>query len=191
MRHPDQQYIEALLTNDVPLLNDLYRQCFGKVKRMVLQNNGSGTDAADLFQDALLSIYHKAKIKGFTLTCPLEAFLYTICKNNWMSEMKKKKTRGVTISDPEGYSSMGDDDRRLAEECQLLQSRQSLLAEKLADLGESCQRLLHLSWSGKPMEEVAAALRVTYGYARKKKSECMARLIMLVRESPQFNSLKW
>ena len=41
------------------------------------------------------------------------------------------------------------------------------------------------------MDEVAKKLKVSYAYARKKKSECMAKLITLVKQSPKFNSLKW
>ena len=51
--------------------------------------------------------------------------------------------------------------------------------------------LLQLSWSGKSMEEVAGLLHMTYGYARKRKTECMAKLIKLVKGASQFNSLKW
>ena len=63
--------------------------------------------------------------------------------------------------------------------------------EKLAELGDSCRQLLQLSWSGKPMDEVAMMLEVSYGYVRKKKSECMAKLISLVKRSSQYNALKW
>ncbi len=63
--------------------------------------------------------------------------------------------------------------------------------DKVAMLGESCRQLLHLSWSGKSMEEVAGLLNITYGYARKKKSRCMAKLVTLVKQSPEFDSLKW
>jgi len=89
--HPDQKYIDALLSNDGVLLNELYQKFSGKVKSMVLQNNGTEIDAADIFQDALLSVYHKAKTNGFALTCPLEAFLYRICKNKWMNKPGKRK----------------------------------------------------------------------------------------------------
>ncbi|HXO76618.1 MAG TPA: sigma-70 family RNA polymerase sigma factor [Puia sp.] len=191
MQHPDHRYIEALLNNDAPLLKELYRKHFGKIQRMVLNNNGTEAEASDLFQDALLSIFKKARTEAFTLTCPLDAFLYIICKNKWMNELNKNKTRGVTISDPEGYNDISDDSLKLAEDWLIQESRQSLLVEKLENLGDSCRRLLYLSWSGKSMNEVAEMLKLSYGYARKKKSECMAKLISLVRESPQFNSLKW
>ena len=158
---------------------------------MIIRNNGTETDAADIFQEALLSIYHKAKTGGFTLTCPLDAFLYLICKNKWLNTLNKKKTQKVTITDTEGFSNIGEDNFKLAENCVLEQERRDLLTEKLAEMGESCKKILRLSWSGMPMDEVAKQLDVTYAYVRKKKSECMARLITLVKQSPKFNALKW
>lgn len=190
MEHPDQKYIEALLNNDLVLLDELYQKYSGKIKWMVLQNNGTEADAADIFQDALLSLYHKARTKGFVLTCPMDAFLYLICKNKWLNELSKRKSRPVTIIDAEGYN-FGEDSFQLAEDCSLQEEKLNLLAEKITELGETCQELLHLSWSGKSMEEVAEKLHITYGYARKKKSECMAKLVTLVKQSARFNVLKW
>ena len=189
--HPDQKYIDALVNNDAVLLEELYQKYAGKIKWMILQNNGSETDAADIFQEALISIYNKAKTGDFVLTCPLDAFLYLICRNKWLNELNKRKTGRVTIKDIDGYNNIGEDSFKVAEECTLQQARKDLLNEKLAELGESCRQLLQLSWSGKSMEEVAEILKVTYGYARKKKSECMAKLVALVKQSSQFNSLKW
>lgn len=191
MAHPDQKYIEALLNNDEVLIGELYTKFSAKIKWMVLQNNGNETDAADVFQDALLSIYHKAKSQDFVLTCPLDAFLYLVCKNKWLNELSKRKTHKVTMGDTDGYNNIGEDEFKLAEDCRLQEARKELLNRKLAELGESCQKLLQLSWSDKSMEEVAAILNVSYGYARKKKSECMAKLIALVKGANEFNSLKW
>jgi hypothetical protein len=56
MSHPDQKYVEALLNNDMVLLKEVYQKFSGKIKWMVLQNNGTVDDAADIFQEALLSI---------------------------------------------------------------------------------------------------------------------------------------
>ncbi len=40
------------------------------------------------------------------------------------------------------------------------------------------------------MEKVAEILGVTYGYARKKKSQCMGKLTQLVKDSNEFHQLK-
>lgn len=191
MKHPDQKYIEALLKNDRILLNELYSKFSGKIKRMVLHNSGTEADAADIFNDALLSLYYKASRQNFELTCPLDAFLYLICKNKWINELNKKKNKQlVEIIDDSAFD-LGEDSFKLAEDCILQEQRYKLLLEKAAELGDVCKQLLHLSWSGKSMEEVAQILQVTYGFARKKKSGCIAKLIALMKQSSQFNSLKW
>jgi len=188
--HPDQKYITALINNNAVLLDELYKKFSGKIKSMILQNNGTETDAADIFQDALLSIYNKATTNNFVLTCPLEAFLYLICKNKWMNQLNKRKIQKVKFIDTDNYENIGQDSFRETEQERLFQERNDLLKEKLSELSEGSQQLLRLSWSGKSMEEVASILHVTYGYARKKKSEAMAKLIELVKKSPKFKSLK-
>ncbi len=191
MPHPDQKYIDALVNNDEELIDELYSNFSEKIKWMVLKNNGTETDAADIFQEALMSIFYKAKSQSFILTCPLDAFLYMVCKNKWLNELSKRKKSEVTIAGNNGYNELGEDALKLTEDNTLQEARKNLLIDKLALLGESCRQLLHLSWSGKSMEEVAGLLNVTYGYARKKKSECMAKLITLVKQSAEFDSLKW
>jgi DNA-directed RNA polymerase specialized sigma24 family protein len=78
MMHPDQKYIDALIHNNVTILEELYQKFSGKIKWMVLQNNGSEADAGDVFQDALLAVYRRARTGNFMLTCPFEAFFYTV-----------------------------------------------------------------------------------------------------------------
>jgi RNA polymerase sigma factor (sigma-70 family) len=179
------------LQNNRVLLEELYQKYSGKIKGMVLQNNGTEVDAADIFQEALICLYHKAKSENFTLTCPLDAFLYLICKNKWISELNRRKSRQTTFSDTTALEDMGEDSFRIEEECRMWQARKDLIGEKLAELGEGAKELLRLSWSGKSMEEVAGLLHVSYGYARKKKCAAMSKLITLIRQSPQFHSLKW
>lgn len=188
--HTDQQYIDALLNNDVHLLNELYVKYSGKIKSMILKNNGTEDDAADIFQESLIDIYNKAKNSSFILTCPLDAFLYMVCKNKWLNELRKRKNSRVTFTDTEQYN-ISDDSFKEASLLFNQTERGNLLLSKLSEMGDACKKLLELSWSGKPMEEVAALLNNSYGYVRKKKSECMAKLISMVKQSPQFSALQW
>lgn len=187
MQHPDQKYIDGLLNNDSFLITEIYDKYSGKIKRMVLQNHGNEADAADIFQEALISIFHQVSIKEFELTCPFEAFFFLICRNKWLNKKNKKKQIEVTNDDVSGYN-IGEDYFKLAEEWAEEDAKRILLNEKFAELGDNCKKLLHLSWSKKTMEEVALILNVSYGYARKRKSECMAKLIKMVRESTKFQS---
>lgn len=188
--HTDQQYIDALLNNEVHLLNELYVKYSGKIKSMILKNNGTEDDAADIFQESLIDIYNKAKNSSFILTCPLDAFLYMVCKNKWLNELRKRKNSRVTFTDTEQYN-ISDDSFKEASLLFNQTERGNLLLSKLSEMGDACKKLLELSWSGKPMEEVAALLNNSYGYVRKKKSECMAKLISMIKQSPQFSALQW
>lgn len=191
MAHPDQKYIDALLTNDQKVLKELYATYSGKIKWMILRNNGTEQDACDIIQESLIVIYRRALKGDFILTCPFDAYFYMVCKKRWLNVLSKRKSNPtVTIDDDQRYIP-GEDSFRLAEETLEDEERLQLMREKIEELGNACQELLRLSWSGKSMEEVAAALNYTYGYARKKKSECLGKVVELVKKSPVFSKLKW
>jgi RNA polymerase sigma factor (sigma-70 family) len=189
MHHQDHRYIDALVNNDIDILEELYRKFSGKIKWMVMHNHGSAEDAADVFQEGLLSIYRKAKTGNFTLTCPFEAFLYTVCKRRWLKELIKNKHDTVTINENDEYM-IDERSFKLVDEIELMQERHRLFSRKLDELGQNCRQLLKLSWSGISMEEVANKLNISYAYARKRKTECMAKLMMLVKHSRAYNDLK-
>lgn len=189
--HSDQQYVQALLDNDNSLLQEMYAKYAPSITNMVLKNNGTEADANDIFQDALIAIYQKAKNEGFKLSCPLGAYLHLICRNRWINELKRKGNNTVTISEDGGYSDIGSDVFKEAAIVQNNFERRALLTKSLALLGEGCKSLLTLNWSGLPLDTVAEKLSMTYGYVRKKKSECMEKLITIVKTAPNFETLKW
>jgi hypothetical protein len=84
-----------------------------------------------------------------------------------------------------------DDDLIIAEECARQQERRKLFLEKLNELGDGCRELLQQNWRGAQLNEVAAKLKISYGYARKRKTECMAKLILMIKQSPLYEQLKW
>lgn len=187
--HPDQKYITALLEHDRVMLDELYARFSPKIRSFVLQHQGSVADAADLFQEALTDIYRKAK-SGFVLSCPLDAFLFLICRNRWLSHLGRKKYNSVTFSEEEGYSNLvSEDSFAVAEEIFLSQHRKALINQKLEELGAGCRDLLKKNWAGHKLEELATLLQTTYNYIRKKKSECMQKLLELIKASPEYKLL--
>ena len=136
--HPDHKYIEALAQNDSVLIEEIYRRFAEGIKRMVVKNSGSETDAADLFQEVLMELHQKATKQHFVLTCPFEAFLHLVCRNRWINKLDKMKRRSVTITGNEGF----DVNENVAENYEALlvqEKRKNLVEEKLADLGEGCR----------------------------------------------------
>jgi RNA polymerase sigma factor (sigma-70 family) len=188
--HADHKYIVALQNNDSVLIEEIYSRYSKRITQMVLTNNGTETDAADLFQNVLIELHRKAINQQFTLTCPFDAFLYMVCHNRWLNELDKRKGKRVTLTGEEGFN-VSEDVFENYETLHVQEKRKSLVEEKLAELGEGCRELLSLSWSGKPLQEVAATLNFTYAYVRKRKTECMSKLIRLVKDAPGFSALKW
>jgi RNA polymerase sigma factor (sigma-70 family) len=188
--HPDHKYIIALVENDSPLIEEIYQRYAARISYMVQKNSGTATDAADLFQEVLIELHRKAIQQQFVLTCPFDAFLYLVCRNRWINELHKRKGHAVTINGDEGFD-LNEDVFDNYDVLLLNEKRKNLLEEKLAELGDGCRSLLSLAWSGKPLQEVAAMLNFSYAYVRKKKTECMGKLISLVKNAPGFNALKW
>ena len=179
--HSDQRFITALLHNDDLTVKEIYEKFSGKVKYYVLDNQGSLADAADIFQEALIDIYRQAKEKALKLTCPFESFLLLVCKRKWLNVLKKRGRSRVTNT-VEDVSEIGEDMMAKAEDLALQDERVSIFMAMFEKLGEKCREIIRLSLSGQPQEEMAASLNVSYGYLRKKKSECMAELIKSIKQ---------
>lgn len=188
-QHEDYIYIKALAENNTFIINRLYEKFSPKIIAFVRKNSGNESEAQDLFQDALIAIFHKATDKDFVLSCPFDAYLFMVCRNKWFNVLKSKGKKGVTLVE----SSTFNNDKQiesLSDETVVEDEKQKLFDEKLLEISDKCQEMLKLSWAGNAMDKVAELLNVSYGYARKKKSECMKRLTFLIKESSEYKKIK-
>ncbi len=186
--HSDHKYIEALLKNDTRVLNELYKNYSPKIVAFICKNSGTYDDAQDVIQETLITLYHQATEKNFILTCPFDAYFYLLCKRKWLNTLNKKGIDKVTII--EEITSIDDEQEKLAEETILFEEKTGLFMQKLQELGGKCKELIELTFKIKKMEEVAKKLGVSYGYARKKKSECIGKLTQMIKSSSMYNQLK-
>lgn len=178
--HPDQRYVLGLLQNDGQVIAEIYRRFSPSIRSHILKNQGSEADAADIFQESLMDIYNQAKHKALQLTCPFEPFLLLISRRKWLNELKKRGRSPVTKSTDDLYD-VGEDVFDAAEKLAQNEERAGLFLQQFKRLGEKCQEILRMSLTGDRQEQIAAALGVTYGYLRKKKSECMATLMSYIQ----------
>ena len=186
---PDSQPLRALLDNDHRGIADIYSRYFARIERFVCANNGNSDDARDVFQEGLLAIARQARRPGFVLTCPFEAYLYLVCKGKWLNELKRRKRSMVTISENAGFTD--EPEASLLADATLYEAERDKLFRRFFErLSEGCRTLLQLSWTGISMQEVSETLGITYGYARKRKAECVAQLTEWIQQSPEFSVLK-
>ena len=187
-KHPDQIYVQALLDNDRKRIEEIYAQHAPQIKRYILKNSGNEADAADIFSEGLMAIVRKARKDGLQLSCPFGAYLLMVCRSLWLNELKKRKRKGKSV--PIEDLSIADENALAdAEDVAIYQTRRKLFLAYFSKLGESCQQILRLSLEGEGMQEIAQKLEFSYAYARKRKSQCMAKLIKLIKASPEYGAL--
>lgn len=61
------------------------------VTKFVKQNSGDGSDANDVFQEAMVIFCQKVTNTGFELTSDIKTYFISICKNVWFNELRKRK----------------------------------------------------------------------------------------------------
>ena len=72
----EYQYVKGVLENDPHVLKKIYQDHLSGIIAMVKKNNGSVEDAKDVFQEAILIVYDKARQPGFELRGTFYSFLY-------------------------------------------------------------------------------------------------------------------
>jgi len=186
--HKDQRYIEALVTNNHKLVQEIYNKFAPKIIGYICKNSGDTSDAHDVIQETLITIYDQAKTKGLQLTCPFDAYFFLLCKRRWLNILKKRGYKEVTIE--EERLSISDDTSKQVEESQALEEKQNLYMAMFDKLGDTCKKLINLSFSSLSMNEIAEKLDISYAYARKKKSLCIGKLTQIIKDSPEYAVLK-
>ncbi|MBK9017950.1 MAG: sigma-70 family RNA polymerase sigma factor [Saprospiraceae bacterium] len=179
-------YVAAILQGDPILLRQMYQKNFPAISNLIQQNGGTSDDAKDVFQDAVMVIYEKAKHPDFQLTSQFSTYIYGICRNLWGSRLQKKSFSEVTIPDDAKYKADDLPDLDYA----ALEQR-NLYDKAFARLGKDCQKLLLLFFQKLPMEEIAKTMGfASVGYARRRKFMCKEHLTELVKSCPEYQELR-
>lgn len=184
----DDEYLAGIRKSDPRILNRIYQDFFPRIANAIRQNSGYETDARDIFQDALVVIFKKARDPEFRLTSSFYTYLYAVSRNLWLKKLRKKDRDWVTID--REMESIDDGPELLDEEIRL-EAQYQLYRRKLKELGDQCRELLLLSLSGMRVAEIVKKMGFSSeGYARKRKFKCKEQLIKLVRKDPEFAHLK-
>ena len=184
----ETQYINALLHGDPKGIRKIYDEYFSKISHFVKRNNGSENEAEDIFQEALIVLLHKVREPEFQLTSSFFSFIYGICRNLWLKQLRKKSKQEVTLLEDSEYI-----DEMQIDAAIFKRERQKLFQDHLAQLSERCRKMLHLFYQEqKKMVEIAQAMGFANdNVAKKEKSKCKKRLTELVRSDHRYEDLRW
>ncbi len=147
------EHIIALIRNGghEKALDELYSN-YPAFKNSFKKAGGKSTDAEDIFQDALLIFIEKISDQKFNLTCSINSFLFSICRNLCF-EFFRKKGKEVTIEldTEEAYF-----DLSIVQEFNDRELRFSALDTILTTIGSKCLEILSLYYfKGLKMKSVA------------------------------------
>lgn len=175
-QHEDHRYLIALRKGDNLLLKEIYTKYTPQVISWVKKNNGSMSDAKDIFQEALIALYNKACDPDFVLSYPIGGLIFQICKNKWIDQIRKKtKESEVRILEKERYDSEQPNASAIEqiEEEEIRQNKLNAAFEKLSEL---CQKLLLAVSEGMASKDIATQLAMNdVNTVYRRKNACVER----------------
>lgn len=186
MRHSDESFIAAILSEEgTPdqTLGSLYESeaWWNGIFRLVQDSGGSREDAEDVFQEGLRRMIVNIRNGLFEKRSSLKTYHYRICRNLWVSQLRKDNRRRE-LQQALLVPGQGSD----TEESLIQKERREYLAKALQLVGDNCRKVLAMWTKGYPMEEIAEAAGYKNGnVAKKRKRICLTKLIGKVREQPE------
>lgn len=187
-RIPDEMLIQQLQFGEGQALDDvilyLNKQVYDMTARFVARYKGTSHDAEDIFQDGVVALYKLARRGKLLPGTNVEAYLFSICKNLWFKQLRKKHETVELSSELNALPELED----LPLHSLLSKERQSAFGKLLAQFGEDCQKVLTGYYYDRlRMTKIAEMM----GYAneqvaKNKKADCMKKLKNLLADFPDF-----
>ena len=186
MENKTDTFIDAIRNGDRAGIEKIYADFFPRIAHLITKNGGSVDDARDIFQDAILLLYEKAKSPAFSLTSSFYTLLHGICRNLLGNKLQKKANQEVTL--PDHIKLIGEDD--IAKDLIMLEENE-VFWRAFQQLGADCQKLLTLFFEKVKMKEITREMGFgSENYAKKRKYQCKEKLIELVTADARFEELK-
>ena len=86
-----EELLDGIKNKNNTILKLVYKEYFPLIRSFILQNSGSEDDAKDIFQEAIIAIYKKSSDYDFEITSSFKTFLYSICRQLWLKQLRNRK----------------------------------------------------------------------------------------------------
>lgn len=182
----DVQLLEALQNAQTinKALDWLYDVHYGMLEYFILQNSGNEIDAQDTIQETMLvfvNMVHEQKYRG---EASIKSMLYSINRNIWLSELRKRKNRSNRdkVFESEKEIEIGDYSDEL-----IKMEGYKLITELFDGIGKGCKAILTLFYfDNLSMEEIVQKEKYSSEQVlRNKKYKCMKALTAKVESNEE------
>ena len=170
----EKTLLQGLARNDKKAVETIYRENYNIVQSLIINNNGSADDAKDIFQEAMIVLYEKARSGTFELNCQIKTYVYSVSRRLWLKKLQQASRYSGDIGNAEAIVPVEDD----IEEHARRDAEFEMMEKAILSLGEPCKSLLEAFYlQKKNMQEIA----VSFGYtnaenAKTQKYKCLMRL---------------
>jgi RNA polymerase sigma factor (sigma-70 family) len=170
----EKELLKRLAINDKHAAETIYKDNYNMVQALIINNNGSSDDARDIFQEAMIVLYEKAKSGTFELNCQLKTYIYSVSRRLWLKRLYQLQKYGGQIENMVETVAV-------EEEIEAHQQRNTAfqaMEKSMNNLGEPCKSLLEAYYLQKRnMTEIAGSFGYTNAdNAKNQKYKCLVRL---------------
>jgi len=167
----EKELFERVQKGDEKALEFIYKKYYRMMTKLVITNSGTEEEARDVFQDALVVFWQKARSGNLVMTAKISTYIYSVCQNLWRKELDRKKRLSHEEKD---VSETLDMDRP---------ERDKIIAKCIDQLGETCKKvLMYYYFDEMSMQEIADKLGfANTDTAKTKKYKCKQKLDELVK----------
>jgi len=167
----EKEVFDRIQKGDEKALELIYKKYYRMMTKLVITNSGTEEEARDVYQDALVVFWQKARSGNLVMTAKMSTYIYSICQNLWRKELDRKKR--LSNEEKDGSHSMDLDSPE----------REKIIAKCLDQLGETCKKvLMYYYFEEMSMQEIAEKLGfANTDTAKTKKYKCKQKLDELVK----------
>ena len=167
----EKDLFERIQKGDEKALEFIYKKYYRMMTKLVITNSGTEEEARDVYQDALVVFWQKARSGNLVLTSKMSTYIYSVCQNLWRKELDRKKR--LSNEEKDSAESMDMDGPE----------REKIIARCLEQLGETCRKVLMFYYFDEmSMQEIADKLGfANTDTAKTKKYKCKQKLDELVK----------
>jgi RNA polymerase sigma factor (sigma-70 family) len=165
---------KAVGNNEKDAIELVYRENYPLIQHFVISNNGSEDDARDIFQEAMMVLYEKAKMPGFELTCQIRTYLYSVCRRLWLKKLQYNRRIESQVENFDKIVPVEED----IEQHEKLNGQYLIMRTAMGKIGEPCKSLIEAFYvHRKNMQEIAGFFGYTNAdNAKNQKYKCLVRL---------------
>lgn len=167
----EKEIFERIQKGDEKALEFIYKKYYRMMTKLVITNSGTEEEALDVYQDALVVFWQKARSGNLVMTAKISTYIYSVCQNLWRKELDRKKRLSNEEKDSPQVMDMDSPER------------EKIMANCLNQLGDTCRKvLMYYYFDEMSMQEIAEKLGfANTDTAKTKKYKCKQKLDELVK----------